>query len=52
MIPYHSLMVGNPFRQIGWACECGEKLTDDLDCPVCERHYEKAAEGVAEIKLD
>jgi UDP-2-acetamido-3-amino-2,3-dideoxy-glucuronate N-acetyltransferase len=34
-VPDHALMAGNPARQIGWACECGEKLNDDLLCPVC-----------------
>ncbi|MCU1466824.1 MAG: N-acetyltransferase, partial [Actinomycetia bacterium] len=37
-VPAHALMVGNPARAIGWVCECGERLADDLRC-VCGRAY-------------
>jgi len=40
-VPDHALMVGNPARQIGWVCVCGEKLTDDLQCPLCNKPYKK-----------
>jgi len=40
-VPDHALMVGNPARQIGWMCICGEKLNDDLQCPVCKLKYKK-----------
>jgi hypothetical protein len=30
-----ALMVGNPAKQIGWMCECGEKLDATKTCPVC-----------------
>ncbi|OPY86902.1 MAG: UDP-2-acetamido-3-amino-2,3-dideoxy-D-glucuronate N-acetyltransferase [Smithella sp. PtaU1.Bin162] len=40
-VPDHALMVGNPARQIGWVCVCGEKLTDDLQCPLCKKQYKK-----------
>ena len=36
--PY-ALMAGVPARQMGWICECGEKLNDDLTCPSCHRRY-------------
>lgn len=39
-IPNHALMVGNPATQIGWACECGERLTDRLECPSCDKKYQ------------
>ncbi|MDO9265102.1 MAG: Gfo/Idh/MocA family oxidoreductase, partial [Desulfosalsimonadaceae bacterium] len=45
-VPDHALMVGNPARQIGWVCECGERLTDDLSCLVCNKHYEKTTDGI------
>jgi UDP-2-acetamido-3-amino-2,3-dideoxy-glucuronate N-acetyltransferase len=38
----HAMMVGVPARQIGWACECGMKLTGTgsrLHCADCGRHY-------------
>jgi UDP-2-acetamido-3-amino-2,3-dideoxy-glucuronate N-acetyltransferase len=34
-VPDHALMVGNPARQIGWMCICGERLPDSLKCPSC-----------------
>lgn len=33
-VPAYALMVGVPARQIGWMCECGERLGDG-DAPVC-----------------
>lgn len=48
-IPDHALVVGNPAKQIGWACKCGEHLSDDQICLSCEREYEKADGNVREI---
>ncbi len=45
-VPDHALMVGNPARQIGWMCECGEKLTDDYQCPSCKKQFKKTDEGL------
>ena len=42
----HALVVGNPAKQIGWACECGERLTDDLECLACEKQYKKSVDGL------
>ncbi|MBF0227396.1 MAG: Gfo/Idh/MocA family oxidoreductase [Desulfobacterales bacterium] len=42
----HALMVGNPAKQIGWACECGERLSDDLKCISCEKSFEKTEYGL------
>lgn len=44
----HALVVGNPARQIGWACQCGERLPDDLKCLACDRKYETTEEGLKE----
>jgi UDP-2-acetamido-3-amino-2,3-dideoxy-glucuronate N-acetyltransferase len=38
-VPDHALCVGNPAKQIGWVCRCGERLTDQLDCMVCGKKY-------------
>ena len=38
-VPDNALMVGNPARQIGWMCECGEKLDNDKKCSVCSKLY-------------
>ena len=40
-VPDHALVIGNPAKQIGWMCECGERLADSLDCVVCGKIYEK-----------
>jgi len=42
----HALMAGNPAKQIGWACICGEKLNDKLNCPVCNNKYKQAKTGL------
>ena len=49
-VPDHALMVGNPARQIGWMCECGEKLTKTLQCPTCKNKYSKAKDGLTKVK--
>ena len=35
----HALMAGVPAKQIGWVCECGQVLDDDLKCPDCGRSF-------------
>lgn len=34
-VPDHALMVGNPAKQIGWMCKCGNKLDASRRCPAC-----------------
>ena len=46
-VPNHALVVGNPAKQIGWACECGERLTKDLECLACEKQFQEDASGLA-----
>lgn len=38
-VPNHALVYGNPARQHGWVCRCGEKLNEDFVCPVCGISY-------------
>lgn len=38
----YALVVGNPARQIGWVCECGERLPEfenNVICPRCGFSY-------------
>jgi UDP-2-acetamido-3-amino-2,3-dideoxy-glucuronate N-acetyltransferase len=42
-VPDHALVVGNPAKQIGWVCECGERLTENKTCPECTRNIEIAS---------
>jgi UDP-2-acetamido-3-amino-2,3-dideoxy-glucuronate N-acetyltransferase len=45
-VPNHALMVGNPAKQIGLLCECGEKLDANLKCPACSGVYQRAIDGI------
>jgi len=36
-VPDYGLMVGNPARQVGWVCECGEKLDPGNRCACCNK---------------
>jgi serine acetyltransferase len=38
-VPAYRIAVGNPARHTGWACECGHKLNDALECPECKTRY-------------
>ena len=40
--PY-ALMVGTPAKRIGWMCQCGERLPDNIDqhaCEACGQRYD------------
>ena len=45
-VPDHALMIGNPAKQTGWMCECGEKLSEKLKCPACKKQYKKTNGGL------
>jgi UDP-2-acetamido-3-amino-2,3-dideoxy-glucuronate N-acetyltransferase len=45
-VPDHCLVLGNPAKPIGWMCECGERLSDELECMVCEKTYRIGKEGL------
>lgn len=38
-VPDYALMAGVPAKQIGWVCECGERLDEDFQCEKCGRMY-------------
>ena len=44
-VPDHAMMVGNPGRQIGYMCECGEKLPDSMTCG-CGNRFEGSGKGL------
>jgi len=46
----HALVVGNPARQIGWACHCGERLTDELQCLSCGKKFLRKDDGLLETE--
>ena len=47
-VPDYALMVGNPARQIGWACRCGERLSEQLECVSCDRKFIRAGQQIEE----
>jgi len=47
-VPDFALVVGNPAKQIGWACDCGDRLTDDLGCLACGKQFEKGYDGLVD----
>jgi len=49
-VPDHALMVGNPAKQIGWMCDCGEKLNDIMKCSACQKSYKIIANGLKKIE--
>ncbi len=38
-VPDYAIMVGNPVKLIGYACQCGEKIDFDSACNECGRIY-------------
>ena len=44
----YAMMIGVPARQVGWMCECGEKLTDGLSCHKCGRSYTETEHGLVQ----
>ena len=46
-VPDHGLVMGNPARQVGWACQCGHRLDDILTCPSCGRRYLERSHGLS-----
>ncbi len=43
-IQAHALMVGNPAKQVGWMCQCGERLDQYLTCNRCSNKYQLKGE--------
>jgi len=50
-VPAHAFMVGNPARQVGWVCLCGERLTDIFSCRECSRTYRRVDQGLESAEL-
>lgn len=50
-VPAYALMAGVPARQIGWVCECGQVLKENLECEKCCRKYKHTGKDfIKEIK--
>ena len=48
-VPPHALMVGNPARRVGWMSHDGERLDENLTCPISGRRYRETDNGLEEI---
>ena len=44
-VPPYALVAGNPARQIGFLCECGERLPESLAC-ACGKRFERDQQGL------
>ena len=47
-VPDYALVAGVPAKQIGWVCECGERLEQDFKCEKCGRKYNIIKNNVLE----
>jgi len=45
----YALMAGVPAKQIGWVCECGERLPERLVCGKCGKRYKEGESGLREF---
>ena len=50
-VPDHALVMGNPARQTGWICECGEKLNHAFTCPVCGKTIKQESAPISFVDL-
>lgn len=50
-VPDHALVMGNPARQTGWMCECGEKLNQAFICPVCNKSIQQESGPISLVDL-
>ena len=51
-VPDYALVVGNPARQLGWMCQCGEKIhfkENNAVCLACSKEYNKIDNNVREV---
>ena len=48
-VPDHALVVGNPARQVGWMCSCGERLDENLFCGCGAEGYLQGPGGLEAI---
>ncbi len=49
-VPAYALMAGVPAKQIGWVCECGIPLNEDVSCKECGKSYVVKETTLIEIK--
>lgn len=45
----YALIYGNPARQHGWVCQCGEKLNNNFVCQYCNHSFTLKEKGLVPI---
>lgn len=54
-VPAHALMVGVPAKLVGWMCECGVKLSEDIleiSCRACDKSYARKSQMLTRVELE
>lgn len=46
-VPDYALVAGVPAQQIGWVCQCGTQLDEDMICEECGCQYEQQKSGLS-----
>ncbi|NNE35555.1 MAG: Gfo/Idh/MocA family oxidoreductase [Rhodothermales bacterium] len=49
-VPDFALVLGNPARQVGWMCSCGDRLKEDLRCGECGMQFQLAGAAIAPVE--
>jgi UDP-2-acetamido-3-amino-2,3-dideoxy-glucuronate N-acetyltransferase len=49
-VPPYALIVGNPARQIGFLCQCGERLAESLSC-TCGAVFQRDGNGLRQVEV-
>lgn len=53
-VPDYALVYGNPARQHGWACYCGDSMGELkaglIQCPGCNRKYKEGTNGLIPLE--
>lgn len=58
-VPSFAVVHGNPARQSGWACQCGQLMPAadaaapgaEFSCETCGSHYVRRADGIKALRL-
>lgn len=48
-VPDYCIVTGVPAKVVGYICECGKKLGENLICPTCGRRYEAFGDSIKEL---
>ncbi|MGC1381409.1 MAG: acyltransferase [Candidatus Baltobacteraceae bacterium] len=48
-VPDFAIVVGNPARTVGYACTCGQSLSDDFACSTCGSRFALRDSALSEL---